>query len=85
MKASKQNCTVIIQVSLHQPGKPTERIKVTLDPTDRATAEARFKKLSPIVFDAGTQFGDKQQLAKAVVENISDVLAKHGKKVEAIV
>lgn len=85
MSKPKQNCTVVIQVSLHQPGKETSMVKVTLDPTDRATAERRYRELTPIVFEAGTKFGDNRQLAKAVADNIGDILAKHGKKVGGIV
>lgn len=84
MKPPKQNCTVIIQVSLHQPGKITERIKVQLAPTDRETATKRYRKLTPVVFKAGTQF-EKNRLANHVAANIGDVLAKHGKKVAGIV
>ncbi len=83
-KTPKQNCTVIIQVTLHQPGKITERIKIQLAPTDRDTAEKRYRKLTPVVFKAGTQF-KKEHFANHVAANIGDVLAKHGKKVAAII
>lgn len=85
MKKPKQNCTVVIETTLHQPGHPTERMRVKLAPTDIETARNRFRKFSRIVFQSGTREVTNRELAEQVAANIGDILKKHGKKVTAII
>jgi len=83
--SQKQNCIITVLVSMRRPGCKTEMVKVELAPTDLETAKARYRKLTPVVFEAGTQFDTPVERAQHVVDNIKDVLAKHGKQVTGIV